>query len=99
MYKIIPNFRAFVKGFDGKFSKKDSSCRRGTENIYIHRAHLHELRWWLRRANPPLYKRKEALLYDESGADGETRTRDLILTKDVLYRLSYISIYGDSGQI
>jgi hypothetical protein len=31
-----------------------------------------------------------------AGADGGTRTLDLILTKDVLYRLSYISLYGQA---
>ena len=30
-----------------------------------------------------------------SGAAGQIRTADLILTKDALYRLSYSSIYGD----
>ena len=29
------------------------------------------------------------------GADRQIRTADLILTKDALYRLSYISEYGD----
>ncbi len=28
------------------------------------------------------------------GADDETRTRDLILTKDVRYHLCHISIFG-----
>ena len=32
-----------------------------------------------------------------SGADTQIRTGDLILTKDALYRLSYIS--GDNGNI
>ena len=33
----------------------------------------------------------------ESGADTQNRTGDLILTKDALYRLSYISISSNFG--
>ena len=38
--------------------------------------------------------RKPYNLRGSCGADDAIRTRDLILTKDVLYRLSYISARG-----
>ena len=34
---------------------------------------------------------------EQYGADGGNRTRDLILTKDVLYRLSYVSLLKSSS--
>ena len=40
-------------------------------------------------------KRSPAELTELDGADGENRTRDLYLTKIVLYRLSYISNLAD----
>ena len=47
----------------------------------------------------PKHKRKPSSFLRNSrvfrGADGRIRTGDLILTKDALYRLSYISIVNE----
>ena len=47
-------------------------------------------------SNNILNKTKTVIVFhdDRFGADDETRTRDLILTKDVRYHLCHISIFG-----
>ena len=40
-------------------------------------------------------KPRMRLAFGVSGADNQSRTGDLILTKDALYRLSHISKNGD----
>lgn len=46
------------------------------------------MRFW----KPPLY-RLELLPFDTCLAYNQTRTGDLFLTKEVLYRLSYVGLY------
>ena len=40
-----------------------------------------------------------ANLHEPNGADGETRTRDLLITSETLYLLSYTSVYKENMEL
>ena len=43
-------------------------------------------------------RRERYEVRDDAGASGETRTPDLLITNQLLYRLSYTSITGKPGK-
>ena len=49
--------------------------------------------------NRPKQRKRTRISASPCGADDQIRTGDLILTKDALYRLSYISAFLDARYI